>query len=96
MPSTNYILNILNIEKITPKESFTNAYDELVYCSEHVRTATKLLRVILYAKYEDSYLYKFMENQRQHLTMTQRNDLLKLLQKIEELFNVTLCFHNLM
>ena len=31
-----------------------------------------------------------METQCKHLTMTQRNDLLKLLQKIEELFNVTL------
>ena len=31
-----------------------------------------------------------MENQCQHLTMTQRNDLLKLLKKFEELFNGTL------
>ena len=31
-----------------------------------------------------------MENQYQHLTMTQRNELLKLLQKIEELFHGTL------
>ena len=31
-----------------------------------------------------------MENQCQHLTMTQRNELLKLLQKFEELFNGTL------
>ena len=31
-----------------------------------------------------------MENQRQHLTMTQCNKLLKLLQKFEELFDITL------
>ena len=31
-----------------------------------------------------------MENQCQHLTMTQRNELPKLLQKFEEFFNVTL------
>ena len=31
-----------------------------------------------------------MENQCQHLTMTQRNELLKLLQRSEELFNGTL------
>ena len=31
-----------------------------------------------------------MENQCQHLTMTQRNELLKLLQKFEELFDGTL------
>ena len=31
-----------------------------------------------------------MENQCQHLTMTQRNELLKLLQNCEELFDVTL------
>ena len=31
-----------------------------------------------------------METQCQHLTMTQRNEFLKLLQKFEELFNVTI------
>ena len=31
-----------------------------------------------------------MENQCQHMTITQRNELLKLLQESEELFNVTL------
>ena len=31
-----------------------------------------------------------MENQRQHLTMTQRNELLRLLHKFEELFGGTL------
>ena len=31
-----------------------------------------------------------MQTQRQHLTITQRNEFLKLLQKFEELFNVTL------
>ena len=31
-----------------------------------------------------------MENQCQHLTMTQRNELLQLLQKFEELFDGTL------
>ena len=31
-----------------------------------------------------------MENQCQHLTMTQRNELIKLLQKFEELFDGTL------
>ena len=31
-----------------------------------------------------------MKTQCQHLTITQRNELLKLLQKFEELFNVTL------
>ena len=32
-----------------------------------------------------------METQCQHLTMTQRNDLLKSLQKFEELFNGKIC-----
>ena len=36
---------------------------EEVYESEHVHTATKQLRVILYAKYEKSDLNKVMENQ---------------------------------
>ena len=57
----------------------TNAYVEEVYESERVQTATKILRVILDAKYEKSDLHKVMENQCQHLTTTQRNELLKLL-----------------
>ena len=79
-----YIFNYLNIGKITPKESFTNTYVKEVYQSEHVRTATKRLRVILDAKYEKSDLHKFMENQCQHLKTTQHNELLQILQKIEE------------
>ena len=68
---------------ITPEESFTNAYVKELYGSEHVHTATKILRVILYAKYEKAHLHTVIENQCQHLTMTQLNELLKLLQKIE-------------
>ena len=85
-----YICKYLNTEKITPEELFTDAYVKEVYESENVRTATKWLRVILDAKYEKSDLHKVIENKCQHLTMTQRNELLKLLQKIEELFDGTL------
>ena len=48
------------------------------------------MRVILDAKYEKADLHKVMETHCQHLTMTQHNDLLKLLQKFEELFDGTL------
>ena len=65
---------------------FTNAYIREVYDPEHVRTATKLLRVILDAKYEKVDLHKVVENQCQHLIMTQRNELLKLLQIFEDFF----------
>ena len=47
-----YIFKYLNTGKIKPEEYFTNTYVKEVYESYHVRTATKLLRVILYAKYE--------------------------------------------
>ena len=53
-------------------------------------TATKRLCVLLDAKYKKPDLQKVMENQCQHLTMIQRNELLQLLQKFEELFNGTL------
>ena len=69
---------------------FTNAYVEEVYESDHVRTATKRLHVILDAKYEKVGLHKVMENHCQHLRMTQRNELLQLLQKLKELFDGTL------
>ena len=85
-----YIFKYLNTGEITPEEYFTNAYVEEVYESEYVNTATKRLRVILDAKYEKSNLHKVMKNQCQNLTMTQRNELLKLIQKFEELFNGTL------
>ena len=66
---------------------FTNAYIEEVYESEHERSATKQVRVILDAKYEKADFDKFMETQCRHLTMTQSNELLKLLQIFEGLFN---------
>ena len=69
---------------------FANSYVKEVYASEHVFTATKLLHVILYAKYGKTDLYKVMENQCQNLKMTQCNELIKLLQKFVELFNGTL------
>ena len=47
-----YTFKILNTGKITPEESFTNAYPKEVYESENVRTATKRLCVILDAKCE--------------------------------------------
>ena len=61
-----------------------------MYESEHAFTATKQLCVILDAKYEKADLHKFMETQCQHLTTTQSNELLKLLQKFGELFDGTL------
>ena len=70
--------------------TFHNSYIEEVYASEHVRTTTKQLHVILDAKYNKSYLHKVMESQCRHLTMTQRNELLKSLQKFGELFDGTL------
>ena len=47
------------------------------------------MRVILDDKYENSDLHKVMENQCQHLRMTQRNELLKLLQIFEDFFGRT-------
>ena len=58
-----------------------------MYKPEHTRTDTKPLRAILDAKYEKVYLHKVMKKQCQHLTMTQRNELLKLLQRFKELFD---------
>ena len=55
---------------------------------EQVRISAKRLYVILGAKDEKTELNKAMKNKFQHLTKTQRNELLKLLQKIEELFDV--------
>ena len=51
-------------------------------------TATERLRVILlYYKQKKTDLHKVMGNQCKYLTMTQRKELLKLLQKFEELFD---------
>ena len=36
-----YIFKYLNAEKITPEESFTNAYDEEVHESKHAHYVTK-------------------------------------------------------
>ena len=50
----------------------------------------KRLCVILDTKYYKADLYKVMENNFQYLTITQRNELIKLLQRIKYLFYGTL------
>ena len=67
-----------------------NAYVEEINKQEQVHTSTKQLCVILDDKYEKTYLNKIAKNKCQHLIETQRNELLKLLQKIEEFFDGTL------
>ena len=68
---------------------FTNAYVKEVYESEHVCSATKTLRAISDATYENSELHKVMETQCHHLPMTQRNDLLKLSGNLVRTFNLS-------
>ena len=63
------------------KNSSKNTYAEEIHESKEVCTSTKLVRVILDAKYEKSDLNKFMKNQCQHLTEAQHNELLIILQK---------------
>ena len=84
-----HISKDLNIWEIKPEKLFTEAHFKEVYESEYTVTTTKKLRVILDAKYEKANLHKVMENQCQHLTMTQSNNLLKLLHKLEEIFDGT-------
>ena len=50
----------LNTGKLTPEESFVNAYTEENYEQEQIHHANKRLRVILYAKYEKANLHKVM------------------------------------
>ena len=76
-----YVFKDLNTGKIKLEESFNVDHIKEVHKSAHVRAATKRLLVILDAKYKKEDLHKVMETLCQHLTMTQRNDLLKLLQK---------------
>ena len=70
--------------KIIPEEFSTNAYVKELYETEHVHSSTKKLRVILYAKYENADLHKFMETQCQRLEITRHNEVLKLLLRFEE------------
>ena len=69
--------------RVKPEELFTNYYVKELYESEYVRITTKQLRLILDDKYENADLYKVMENQCQHLTLTKHNELLKLLHKFK-------------
>ena len=50
----------LNTGKMTPKESFLNAYTEENYEQEQIHPDNKRLRVILYYKYEKKHLHKVM------------------------------------
>ena len=65
---STYKFKYLNKGKIIPEELFRNTFTEESYESEHVCNATKLLSVILYAKYEKSYLDKITETECQQLT----------------------------
>ena len=66
-----------------------NAHVEKLFESEHVRTSMKVLLTILYAKYEkpDKQVIK---NQCRNLIEEQRNELVELFPKFEELFDGTL------
>ena len=64
-----YIFKDLNAGKIKYEESFTDAYSEEVYYSEHERNDTKILNIILDVKYEKADLHKVMKTQCQHLKM---------------------------
>ena len=55
-----YIFTNLNTGEIKHGESFTVASVKEVYKSESIYTATKILRVILYAKYEKADLHEVM------------------------------------
>ena len=61
---------------------FTNAYAGEIQKPEQVCTSTERLCLILYAQEKNSYLNKIMKNKCQHLTETQLNELLKLLQNL--------------
>ena len=50
----------LNTGKITPEESFMNAYTEDNDEQEKIHPDNKRVRVILYDKYEKENLYKIM------------------------------------
>ena len=76
-----YKFKDLDIGDITPAELFTYDYAEKIHEFEQVHTSTKQLHTISDAKYEKEDLNKVMENQYQHLTEVQCNELLKLLQK---------------
>ena len=67
-----------------------NAYGEEIHELYQFRNYTKQLCVILDTKYEQIDLNKVMGNQCHHLTEVQYNELLKLLQNFEELFDGTL------
>ena len=76
-----YIFKELNTGEIPP-EYFLLMLTSKEYMSQSIYILLQyLVRVILYAKYNKVNLNKVMENQCQHLTMTHRNELLKLLQK---------------
>ena len=76
-----------NTGNIIPKQSFINVYADKINETEQVRTSTKQLSVILDDKYKKEDLNKVIQNQCKHLTETQHNERLKILQK-ENMFSM--------
>ena len=86
----NYEFNILTTETVKPEESFINAYVIECFESESSISATRKMRRILDAKYENAYLNKVMTEQCQHQNTKQYKRLLHLFRKYEYLFDGTL------
>ena len=85
-----YIFKDLNTGKITPEE-FLLVLTLKNYMRKNMYILIqKRLRVISDAKYGKADLHKVMENQCQHLTMTQINELLNVLREFKEFFHGTL------
>ena len=74
-------VKILNTGNITTKEYLTNYYAENINKPKKDHNSTIILCAIVVAKYKKAYLNNLTENQFQHLTETQHNEFLKLLQK---------------
>ena len=77
-----YEFKDLNTLKIAPEESFMNAYSKEVNELEHFLTSNQQSHEILDYKYENAVLNRVTQNECQNLTEVQRNELIKLLQKL--------------
>ena len=86
-----YNFKSITDKTVKPEESFLNLYVNECFESDNTISSTRIMRRILYAKYEKADLNEVMNKQCQkHLTTIERHSLLQLLKKLEDLFDGTL------
>ena len=85
---SNYNFKSITDKTVKLEESFVNSYVEECFEFDNTKISTRRMRRILYVKFEKADLNEVLNEQCQkHLNTIERDNLLQLLKKFEDLFD---------